>query len=197
MTPTPEHVERELRQSIADAERGVPTAARRAAELLELIDRDSDAAAMWRYAAELGEPDAIDYVGEFVRGDTILSSTPNQPADLLDAVLDRQSAAVVAGVHALLTPQWIETSVAKILALPICAIHRVPEPDLPGDYKSCGECVHVWRTEEEFVADVRRDRELHTQAQQRYEPTAPAGFEAKPEGDPREQPFCPLCHHDF
>lgn len=36
---------------------------------------------------------------------------------------------------------------------PICHIHNVPEPDLPGDYKVCGECWHVWRSEDDFRLD--------------------------------------------
>jgi hypothetical protein len=33
-----------------------------------------------------------------------------------------------------------------------CVTHHVDEPDLPGDYRACGECRHVFRTPEELIA---------------------------------------------
>jgi hypothetical protein len=45
-----------------------PAAARRAAELCELAERFDHAQAWWRYAAHIGDPDAIDYVEHVLRG---------------------------------------------------------------------------------------------------------------------------------
>jgi hypothetical protein len=61
---------------------------------------------------------------------------------------------------------------------PVCWIHGVPEPDLPGDYKACGECWHVWRTAEEFQHDADEARGEH-------------------EPDLDRVWSCPLCTHDF
>jgi hypothetical protein len=75
----------------------------------------------------------------------------------------------------------------------ICAMHDRHEPSLPGDYKVCGECLHVWRTEADFVRDALAEYELHAQASLKY-----YGKDIGPyQGDPRQQPFCPLCTHDF
>lgn len=75
----------------------------------------------------------------------------------------------------------------------VCAIHHRHEPTMDGDYRSCLECCHVWRTEQEFIADVMADRANHTEAALRYEGiTIPEDTT-----DPRLQPFCPLCTHDF
>lgn len=64
---------------------------------------------------------------------------------------------------------------------PWCFWHG-PEPTLPGDYKACGECLHVWRTEAEWRADVERiDAELG----------------GRPGGPDYDMFFCPLCSHDF
>jgi hypothetical protein len=61
-----------------------------------------------------------------------------------------------------------------------CQIHQRPEPDLPGDFKACGECWHVWRTEAEFRADLA---EWHGEAAWTM---------------PLDQVWaCPLCTHDF
>lgn len=57
-----------------------------------------------------------------------------------------------------------------------CHWHHRPEPLRPGDFKLCFECGHVWRTREEFEADVRRE-------------SAAAGVE--PDLD---QPFLPALH---
>lgn len=71
------------------------------------------------------------------------------------------------------------------------------EPPAPGDYKVCGECGHVWRTEAEFVADV--DHMFNNSAR------FVAGLA---EGHPGFAAplvpahlttirYCPLCTHDF
>lgn len=67
-----------------------------------------------------------------------------------------------------------------------CFFHGY-EPTLPGDYKACGECWHVWRTEAEFAADVA----------QVYRELARAGY---PQGEiPALDQIsaCPLCTHDL
>jgi folylpolyglutamate synthase/dihydropteroate synthase len=56
----------ELAHSVKRAERGEPGSARRVAELLELTNRNDEAAKWWHRAADLGDEDAIDYVREFL-----------------------------------------------------------------------------------------------------------------------------------
>jgi hypothetical protein len=48
------------------AEKGDASSARRIAELWGLLDREDEAAAWWHRAAELGDPDAVDYVQEYL-----------------------------------------------------------------------------------------------------------------------------------
>ena len=60
-----------------------------------------------------------------------------------------------------------------------CDWHHRIEPLREGDFRVCFECGHVWRTREEFLADVERESRA-------------AGVEPDP-----DQPFCPLCCHDF
>lgn len=63
---------------------------------------------------------------------------------------------------------------------PVCRIHHVPEPDLPGDFRACGECWHVWRTADDFRADLVEHygwRAWRMDLTQVY--------------------ACPLCAHDF
>jgi hypothetical protein len=48
------------------AEKGIASSARRVAELCGLLDRENEEAAWWRRAAELGDPDAVDYVQEYL-----------------------------------------------------------------------------------------------------------------------------------
>jgi len=57
----------ELALCIERGERGDATSARRAAELLELLDQDAPAAVWWHRAADLGDEDAVDYVQEILR----------------------------------------------------------------------------------------------------------------------------------
>jgi hypothetical protein len=69
-----------LAKCIGLAEEGDPSSARRAAELFELAGFDTEAAAWWRRAAELGDPDAIDYVEGILHGDQS-PSTGSYPPD--------------------------------------------------------------------------------------------------------------------
>jgi hypothetical protein len=71
-----EEIARELDACAAAARGGDAAAARRVAELLELAECDDQAAAWWRHAAMLGDPDAIDYVQE-VLGQDPYPSTKN------------------------------------------------------------------------------------------------------------------------
>ena len=64
----PEPFATELDQSIDAGLGGDPAAARRAAELFELFERYGAARWWWRTAAEMGDPDAIDYVREILEG---------------------------------------------------------------------------------------------------------------------------------
>lgn len=59
-----------------------------------------------------------------------------------------------------------------------CAFHG-PETDHPGDYGSCLECCHIWRTETDWRADVIRS-------------AGDAGT-----GPDFRQTICPLCCHDL
>ena len=60
-----------------------------------------------------------------------------------------------------------------------CYSHGRFEPPAEGDFKVCFECSHIWRTRDEFLADVEVGcRE--------------AGVPMDP-----DLPFCPLCTHDF
>lgn len=52
----------ELADCLQEASKGRADAARRVAELLELLDRPKEAAAWWHRAAESGDRDAIMYV---------------------------------------------------------------------------------------------------------------------------------------
>lgn len=76
----------------------------------------------------------------------------------------------------------------------ICEIHRAYEPSMPGDYKTCGECCHVWRTEQEFIDDVFAAHVSYVESALRYD-----GVIVGPTvlGPPSEVAFCPLCAHDF
>jgi hypothetical protein len=77
--------------------------------------------------------------------------------------------------------------------IPVCQIHNAPEPSLPGDYRACGECWHVWRTHEEYVADVAAmDRQMNE-----YEVADTGMWGPAWNTDPDELAFCPLCSHDF
>ncbi|WP_435581528.1 hypothetical protein [Amycolatopsis thermoflava] len=49
------------------ADEGDATAARRAAELSDLLDNEEAAERWWHLAAALGDQDAIDYVGHFLK----------------------------------------------------------------------------------------------------------------------------------
>lgn len=63
----------------------------------------------------------------------------------------------------------------------VCFWHG-PEADQPGDFKACGECLHVWRTEAEFVRDAQAmvdEASLDVRS-----PLV-------------DLAFCPLCSHDF
>jgi hypothetical protein len=75
----------------------------------------------------------------------------------------------------------------------ICEFHKRYEPERDGDYKCCIECGHVWRTEQDFLADVLRARKEHALATLKYE-----GVELPPDTtDPLSERICPLCTHDF
>ena len=63
-----------------------------------------------------------------------------------------------------------------------CHIHGRHERDLPGDYRACGECWHVWRTVEEFGVDVMRAR---------------GDEQAMSPEELEKEWICPLCTHNF
>lgn len=74
----------------------------------------------------------------------------------------------------------------------VCYTHHRREPELPGDYKVCGECCHVWRTEIEFRTD---EANAHNSLLATYPNSYPF---MKPEDVvPGEVYSCPLCTHDF
>jgi hypothetical protein len=59
---TPEGIGPELERHKEHAEGGDAASARRVAELYELLDQIDTANTWWRRAAELGDPDAVEYV---------------------------------------------------------------------------------------------------------------------------------------
>ena len=59
-------VERELALYYQCARGGNAAATRRVAELLDLLDREEEAVAWWHRATAAGDPDAVDYVREFL-----------------------------------------------------------------------------------------------------------------------------------
>lgn len=63
-----------------------------------------------------------------------------------------------------------------------CLTHRRYEKDRPGDYRTCGECCHIWRTQKAFVRDVLAAR---------------ASDASRDVGDPLSQETCPLCGNDL
>jgi hypothetical protein len=63
-----------------------------------------------------------------------------------------------------------------------CAIHDRNEPTQPGDYLSCFECGHVWRSEADYRADCE-DVALQ--------------FPKMTVENVRLAGCCPLCTHDF
>lgn len=70
-----------------------------------------------------------------------------------------------------------------------CYAHNVDEPSRPDDYRTCGECFHVFRTEQELI-----EAWLATVAPVIHDgrPTEPVAI---PTG---EQIYaCPHCVHDF
>jgi hypothetical protein len=74
-----------------------------------------------------------------------------------------------------------------------CFSHDRVEPTQDGDYRACGECGHVWRTEADFVTDVLIDRAHFEADYVRYERAMPPDFEYAAQ----DQWFCPLCTHDL
>lgn len=63
-------VERELALYYQCARGGNAAATRRVAELLDLLDREEEAVAWWHRATAAGDPDAVDYVREFLSSRT-------------------------------------------------------------------------------------------------------------------------------
>ncbi len=59
-----------------------------------------------------------------------------------------------------------------------CVVHARYELDRAGDYRSCGECCHIWRTKAAFMRDVLADRDENTSHEL---------------GDLTTQATCPLC----
>lgn len=124
----------------------------RLAAAMEAVDRDEDAVKLWQLAAALGDTLAAAYVRDHIGAD----GTVQRPH--WDEVLDQVLALVREQQSSLVDHDWLDAEVKALLKVPVCAVHRRLEPDRPGDYKTCGECFHVWRTREEFVADVARVR---------------------------------------
>lgn len=72
-----------------------------------------------------------------------------------------------------------------------CFIHGVSEPDLPGDYRSCWECGHIYRSVWELLL-------IELAFWQR---SVREGWASVDDGGPIIDPdliwSCPLCAHDF
>lgn len=69
-----------------------------------------------------------------------------------------------------------------------CMIHAVFEPDMPGDYRACLECLHVYRTPWDLLmADLAIQLDWVRD-----------GWEGQVRTiDPEQIYSCPLCCHDF
>jgi hypothetical protein len=65
-----------------------------------------------------------------------------------------------------------------------CFVHGVAEPSLPGDFRACAECWHVWRTEADYLVDVAAR-------------AAEMKWPMPKNTDTDDLPFCPLCSHDW
>lgn len=181
----------EIRAAFTAAAGGDCEAVVRCAAMLEEFDQLDDAAWMWRLGDEAGNVEARQYCAAHLdsSGSHLLSGPQG---DVLEAVLDRDRERAVACRPELAA--WIQDGMANIRkTVVVCAIHGAIEVDRPDDYKSCGECLHVWRTEADFVADVQRADKEHRQAILKYEGVEP-GPDSSP---PQERSFCPLCTHDF
>ena len=63
----------------------------------------------------------------------------------------------------------------------VCAIHHVLEVPTPDSYRECGECWHVYQTQEELQA----------------ESDALAALFNEPTWDAETVFSCPLCGHDW
>ena len=89
------------------------------------------------------------------------------------------------------TTWWTDCTDLVPVANTFCYIHGVCEPDLPGDYRACGECGHVYRT----VWDLLTEELLF------WRRGVMGGWvdsmEVGPLGDPDRIFSCPLCTHDF
>lgn len=72
-----------------------------------------------------------------------------------------------------------------------CFIHGVSEPDMPGDFRSCWECGHIYRSVWDLLL-----AELEF-----WRTGVMAGWvhplEVPPFGDAERISSCPLCAHDF
>lgn len=62
-----------------------------------------------------------------------------------------------------------------------CMIHGVSEPDLPGDYKTCAECWHVYRSPWALLVELNKL----------------FGWSEPLATDVSRVLACPLCCHDF
>lgn len=142
----------ELPTLFAVAADGDVAAVTRLALLMEVVDRDEDAAKLWRLGAQLGDPVAERYAREHVSDNNVIHR-PDEDG-MVTEVLQRQREQLAG----LVDHTWLDEQLRMLLQIPLCAIHRRLERDKDGDYHACGECYHVWRTKAEFDADVERVR---------------------------------------
>lgn len=74
-----------------------------------------------------------------------------------------------------------------------CWSHNVDELDQPGDYRVCGECWHIFRTEEDLLQankDLLEAMRIATPKHLRYQVPVP-------EASGERIYSCPFCTHDF
>ena len=75
-----------------------------------------------------------------------------------------------------------------------CYSCNVDEPDRPGDYLVCGECCHIFRTEQDLIDTENKLRlsfaKFYPEGPMRQAATAPVTTG-------RAIHTCPLCAHDF
>jgi len=79
-----------------------------------------------------------------------------------------------------------------------CLIHHVDEPDNGDVYRVCGECLHVFVTEEDLQREDMIIRNQMWQAGLNQGGNVKADHSGVPTSKPGSEIYhCPLCAHDF
>lgn len=80
-----------------------------------------------------------------------------------------------------------------------CHIHHVDEPDTGDVYRVCGECCHVFVTEEDLqAANLNVRRQIWQDGVRQKIESGDPDHSGAPEPKPGAEIYhCPLCAHDF